>query len=64
MLPTAGWYCFGCQRGGSIIDSGAALDEVQPIIRRAALPLATEYDGLTTDSVLAALFGPIPVEVK
>ena len=23
--PARGWFCFGCQRGGTIIDLGAAL---------------------------------------
>jgi CHC2 zinc finger len=26
----AGWYCFGCDRGGSLIDFGAALWDVDP----------------------------------
>jgi len=28
--PARGWYCFGCDRGGTIIDFGAALWEISP----------------------------------
>jgi hypothetical protein len=28
--PARGWYCFGCDRGGTIIDFGAALWEIEP----------------------------------
>ena len=28
--PEQGWYCFGCGRGGTIIDFGAALYELEP----------------------------------
>jgi hypothetical protein len=28
--PARGWYCFGCERGGSIVDFGAALWEIEP----------------------------------
>lgn len=28
--PAQGWFCFGCQRGGSIFDLGAAIYGLQP----------------------------------
>ncbi len=28
--PAGGWYCFGCDRGGTIIDFGAALYGIEP----------------------------------
>ena len=28
--PEDGWHCFGCQRGGTIIDLGAALYDIEP----------------------------------
>jgi hypothetical protein len=28
--PAAGWYCFGCARGGSLIDLAAALWDIEP----------------------------------
>jgi hypothetical protein len=28
--PERGWYCFGCERGGSIYDLAAELDGINP----------------------------------
>ncbi len=28
--PARGWFCFGCERGGTIIDFGAALYGIEP----------------------------------
>lgn len=51
--PARGWVCFGCQRGGSIIDFGAALYAIEPrgrgfhdIRRRLAADLLGQLRGL------------------